>query len=147
MTFADGTTLNTASGVGGTANTNAFTGTLTNLAPPTAAYATNTFLQVSGAGLAPVNDNTYKTNASFGSAYGYPIYVNASQTEQINFWEAAPFGLQAGQSGWIISSNGYDQYGNTPVYFLAEGVPPRRTWPPTGFRFCPTAVEISFPTR
>ena len=120
LTFTDGTTLATAA-VGGTVNTNAFTGTVTNLSPPTVAYSTNTFIQVSGSGLAPVNDNTYATNASFGSAYGHPIYVNASQTEQILFWEAAPFGLQAGQSGWIIATNGFDQNGNTPVYFLAEG--------------------------
>jgi len=121
-TYSPGQTFALLTAGGGNAGIPGFSGTVTNLAPPTVAYSTNTFIQVSGSGLAPVNDNTYETNASFGSAYGYPIYVNASQTEQILFWEAAPFGLQAGQSGWIIATNGYDQNGNTPVYFLSEGV-------------------------
>ena len=79
ITFEDGTVQNTAGGLGAKTNS-AFTGMVTNLAPATVVYATNTFIQIFGSGLAPVNDNTYATNASFGFADGYPIYVNASQT-------------------------------------------------------------------
>jgi len=146
LTFTDGTTLATAA-AGGTVNTNAFTGTVTNLSLPTVAYSTNTFIQVSGSGLAPVNDNTYATNAHSAQLMAIPSMSTQAKPNKSSFGKLPLSACKLAKAVGLSPPTALTKMEIHQFIFLRKALPRHQTWPPTGFRFWPTAVEISIQTR